>query len=102
MKNRKRLIIDAIRGVIPQTLLVGAMKNAEIGFFNIHVDNLVQEFTTIYSKLNKWEGRLGKDFVEKELAFTPGWRNILVYLRCYEELEAIDVDKLKNESTLKS
>ena len=93
VKNRKRLIIDAIRGTIPQTLLVGAMKNAEIGFFNIHVDNLVQEFTTIYSKLNKWEGRLGNDFVEKELASTPDWRKILVYLRCYEELEAIDIDK---------
>ena len=92
-KRRKRLIIDAINGVIRQNLRVGAKRNVEIGFFNIHVEDGVPKLTNLYAKVVKWEGRLNNDFVQQELASEPEWRKILVYLRCYEELEEIDIDK---------
>lgn len=95
-KRRKRLIIDAINGTISQTLRVGAMRNVEIGFFNIHVEDDVPEFTALYSKVVKWEGRLNSDFVEQKLASVPDWRKNLVYLRCFDELEEIDIDKFIN------
>ena len=96
VKRRKRLIIDAINGTISQTLRVGAMRNIEIGFFNIHVEDYVPDFTSLYSKMAKWEGRLNNKFVEQELSSIPDWRKILVYLRCYEELEEIDIDQFIN------
>ena len=92
-KDRKRLVIDALNGTISQTLRVGSMRNVEIGFFNIHVEDNIPEFTSLYSKMVKWEGRLNSAFVEQELAPVPEWRNNLVYIRCFEELEEIDIDK---------
>ncbi len=97
VKKRKRLIIDAINGVISQTMRVGPMRNIEIGFFNVHVEDYVQDFTSLYSKLVNWEGRLNKEFVKQELASISDWRKNLVYLKCYEELEEIDIDQfIKN------
>ena len=93
VKRRKRLIIDAINGTISQVLRVGPMHNIEIGFFNIHVEDYVPKFTSLYSKVVKWEGRLNSVFVEQELASVQDWRKNLVYLRCFEELEEIDIDK---------
>lgn len=92
-KDRKRLVIDAVNGTINQKLRVGVNRNVEIGFFNIHVDNSIPEFTSLYTKLFKWEGRLNSAFVEQELSSDPEWRNNLVYIRCFEELEEIDIDK---------
>lgn len=92
-KDRKRLVIDAVNGTISQTLHVGANRNVKIGFFNIHVDNSIPVFTSLYTKLFKWEGRLNSAFVEQELSSDPEWRNSLVYIRCFEELEEIDIDK---------
>jgi len=96
VKRRKRLIIDAINGTISQTLRVGSMRNIEIGFFNIHVEDFVPDFTSLYSKMARWEGRLNHKFVEQELSSILDWREILVYLRCYEELEEIDIDQFIN------
>ena len=96
VKKRKRLIIDAINGNICETLRVGAMKNVEIGFFNIHVEDKVPEYTMLYSKMAKWEGRLNRQFVEQELSSLPDWRKDLVYLGCFEELEEIDIDQFIN------
>ncbi len=96
VKRRKRLIIDAINGTISQTIRVGSMRNIEIGFFNIHVEDFVPDFTSLYSKMARWEGRLNHKFVEQELSSIPDWRKILVYLRCYEELEEIDIDQFIN------
>lgn len=96
VKKRKRLIIDAINGTISETLRVGAMKNVEIGFFNIHVEDKVPEYTSLFSKMAKWEGQLNRAFVQQELASIPDWRKNLVYLGCYEELEEIDIDQFIN------
>ena len=96
VKRRKRLIIDAINGSIFETLRVGAMKNVEIGFFCIHVEDKVPEYTALYSKMAKWEGRLNQQFVEQELSSLPDWRKNLVYLGCFEELEEIDIDQFIN------
>ena len=93
VKHRKKLIIDAINGSIRQTLRVGAINNVEIGFFNVNVENLVPEFTSLYAKMAKWDGRLSRTFVENELNDHPDWRSILVYLTCFEELEEIDIDQ---------
>jgi hypothetical protein len=41
----------------------------------------------------KWEGPLNKMFVEKELSTIEDWRNKLVYLKCFDELEEIDIDQ---------
>lgn len=96
VKKRKRLIIDAINGTISETLRVGAMKNVEIGFFNIHVEDKVPEYTSLFSKMAKWKGRLNRAFVQQELASIPDWRKNLVHLGCYEELEEIDIDQFIN------
>lgn len=96
VKKRKRLIIDAINGTISETLRVGAMKNVEIGYFNIHVEDKVPEYTSLFSKIAKWEGRLNSQFVKQELSTTPDWRKNLVDLGCYEELEEIDIDQFIN------
>ncbi len=93
VKKRKRLIIDAINGTFSQILRVGTKRNVEIGFFNIHVDDFVPEYTSLYSKMIKWEGRLNSEFVKKELSTIPDWRKILVYLGCHEELEEIDINQ---------
>ena len=96
VKRRKRLIIDAINGTICENLRVGAMKNVEIGFFNIHVENEVPEYTSLFSKILNWEGRLNSKFVQKELSSLSDWRMNLVYLGCFEELEEIDIDQFIN------
>lgn len=93
VRNRKKLIIDALAGTISETLRVGALKNVEIGFFNIHLEDNVQEYTSVVSKMLKWEGPLNKMFVEKELSTIEDWRNKLVYLKCFDELEEIDIDQ---------
>lgn len=93
VKNRKKLIIDTMAGNICETLRVGALKNVEIGFFNIHLQDNVPEYTSIVSKMSKWEGPLNKTFVEKELSTVDDWRSRLVYLRCFDELEEIDIDQ---------
>ena len=80
-------------GTISETLRVGALKNVEIGFFNIHLEDNVQEYTSVVSKMLKWEGPLNKMFVEKELSTIEDWRNKLVYLKCFDELEEIDIDQ---------
>ena len=41
----------------------------------------------------KWDGRLNRTFVEIELIHHPEWRSVLVYLKCFEELEEIDIDQ---------
>ena len=92
-KDRKRMIIDAINGVVCIPLRVGAKKNVEIGFFNIRIEDQAPEYTQLFYKMHKWEGRLNKRFVQEQLVTLPDWRSRMVYLRCYEELEDIDIDQ---------